>query len=145
MIFLEMSDHVTGSGVHLITIWTRVSDALVNVPVMSPHCVPIKEGGLTNRTFSWLFGGSSGTSRDLRFSSLGCVVHKLQQIFLSTVSDALGHLVVILQDPHHRRHGFRHGWCRASTSFYLDLIALSQALVFPSLPGLAISQYLLYF
>ena len=50
-----MSDHVTGGGVDLVTVWTRMPDTLVNVPVMSPHCVPIKEGRLTNRTFSWLF------------------------------------------------------------------------------------------
>ena len=55
MVFLEMSDHITGGGVHLIKLWTRVSDALVNVPVMSPHCVSIKESRLTNWTFSWLF------------------------------------------------------------------------------------------
>ena len=91
MIFLEMSDHVTGGGVDLVTVWTRMPDTLVNVPVMSPHCVPIKEGRLTNRTFSWLFGGSSGTCRDLIFISHRWVVHQLQQIFLglSIVSDAL--------------------------------------------------------
>ena len=55
MIFLEMSDHVTGCGVDLLTFWTWVPDALVNVPMMSLHSVPIKEGRLTNRTFSWLF------------------------------------------------------------------------------------------
>ena len=77
MIFLDMSDHVTGGGVRLVTLRTRVSDALVKVSMMSPHCVPVKEGGLTDRTFSWLFGCSSGPCCEFIIIFLCWVLHQL--------------------------------------------------------------------